>query len=120
MELEVVDNIPFLRRGAALCQPVPLLNIGKRVTPHRSRHASPAADVGGGIQEVIEDAQIGINAEVQAPLADAEALMPEAEAPPPPPPVLDVAQAEQVKVRRDLKALATSREHLLTHKPANP
>eukprot|EP00972_Heterocapsa_arctica_P094801 13980739-Heterocapsa_arctica.AAC.1 len=44
VELDVVDDIPFLRRGAILCQPVPLLDNGRRNTPHRSRHASPAAD----------------------------------------------------------------------------
>eukprot|EP00972_Heterocapsa_arctica_P083872 12358267-Heterocapsa_arctica.AAC.1 len=48
-------------------------------------------------------------------------LMPEIEAPlVPPPPVLDADQEEQVRVRRDLKAVALSREHLLTHKPAHP
>eukprot|EP00972_Heterocapsa_arctica_P046315 6832937-Heterocapsa_arctica.AAC.1 len=50
VELEVVDNIPFLRRGAMLCQPVPLRDAGKRNTPLRSRLASPAADVGGGLR----------------------------------------------------------------------
>eukprot|EP00972_Heterocapsa_arctica_P074014 10923655-Heterocapsa_arctica.AAC.1 len=125
VELEVVDNIPFLRRGAILCQPVPLLEIGRRNTPHRSWHASPAADVGGGIAALNDEVQIGIIAEVGAPLVplairdEIEALMPEVEAPPPPP-VLDAEQAEQVKVRCDLKAYAISREHLLTHKPANP
>eukprot|EP00972_Heterocapsa_arctica_P081899 12071006-Heterocapsa_arctica.AAC.1 len=39
----VGKNPYMLRRGAILCQPVPLLDVGKRNTPLRSRHASPAA-----------------------------------------------------------------------------
>eukprot|EP00972_Heterocapsa_arctica_P096755 14275068-Heterocapsa_arctica.AAC.1 len=42
------------------------------------------------------------------------------EAPPPLPPVLDAAQEAQNLIGRNLKAVAISREHLLTHKPANP
>eukprot|EP00972_Heterocapsa_arctica_P000761 107281-Heterocapsa_arctica.AAC.1 len=61
---------------------------------------------GGGIEAVNDEAHLGINAEVEAP-------------PPPPPPVLDAVQDEQIKVCRDMKALALSREHLLTYKPAN-
>eukprot|EP00972_Heterocapsa_arctica_P100818 14862577-Heterocapsa_arctica.AAC.1 len=38
----------------------------------------------------------------------------------PPPPVLNAEQEEQNVIRRDLKADAFSREHLLTHKLANP
>eukprot|EP00972_Heterocapsa_arctica_P019998 2951219-Heterocapsa_arctica.AAC.1 len=53
-------------------------------------------------------------------LEDPEGINAEVGVPPPPPPVLNADQEAQNKVRRDLKAAATSSEHLLTHKPANP
>eukprot|EP00972_Heterocapsa_arctica_P036415 5359910-Heterocapsa_arctica.AAC.1 len=53
-------------------------------------------------------------------LEDPEGINAEVEVRPPPPPALNADQEAQNVVRRDLKAVALSREHLLTHKPANP
>eukprot|EP00972_Heterocapsa_arctica_P105637 15562995-Heterocapsa_arctica.AAC.1 len=43
VELEVIDNIPHLRRGALMCQPIRIKD-NKRVSPLRSLLATPAAE----------------------------------------------------------------------------
>eukprot|EP00972_Heterocapsa_arctica_P086874 12807260-Heterocapsa_arctica.AAC.1 len=50
VELEVIDDIPLLRRGAAISQPTPIRNFSQQGAPRRSRHASPAAGLGGGLR----------------------------------------------------------------------
>eukprot|EP00972_Heterocapsa_arctica_P059802 8820463-Heterocapsa_arctica.AAC.1 len=59
VELEVMDDIPFLRRGSELSQPTPIRNFSKLSTPRHSRHASPAADLGGIMGEPVGNAIIG-------------------------------------------------------------
>eukprot|EP00972_Heterocapsa_arctica_P094579 13947820-Heterocapsa_arctica.AAC.1 len=47
VELEVIDDITCLRRGSDLSKPTPLRDFSQPRNPRRSRHASPAADLGG-------------------------------------------------------------------------
>eukprot|EP00972_Heterocapsa_arctica_P023257 3426963-Heterocapsa_arctica.AAC.1 len=55
-----MDDIPFLRRGSELSQPTPLRLFSTKLrTRNRSRHASPAADLGGIMGEADGEAFIG-------------------------------------------------------------
>eukprot|EP00972_Heterocapsa_arctica_P101080 14897907-Heterocapsa_arctica.AAC.1 len=73
-----MDDIPFLRRGSELSQPTPLRSFSKLNTPRRSRHASPAADLGGIMGVPDGDAFIGDSLEAPDGI--------NVEVPPPPPP----------------------------------
>eukprot|EP00972_Heterocapsa_arctica_P082907 12216837-Heterocapsa_arctica.AAC.1 len=111
VELEVIDDIPFLRRDSELSQPTRLRGFGPPRTPSRSRQASPAASVGDHLGDADGHASIGDS--LEAPVADIIVEVP-------PPPVLDAEQEAQRVARRDLKTYAQSLSHMLTHKPANP
>eukprot|EP00972_Heterocapsa_arctica_P074747 11029836-Heterocapsa_arctica.AAC.1 len=98
VELEVIDDIPFLRRGSDVSKPTPLRDFGQPRTPRRSRQASPAADMGGSSGGAEDNAIIGDCLEAPAGII----------VEPPPPPVLNAEQEAQRVARRDLKAVAFS------------
>eukprot|EP00972_Heterocapsa_arctica_P066685 9840602-Heterocapsa_arctica.AAC.2 len=109
VELEVIANIPYLRRGSARSVPFEVPNHGFPLTPRRSRPALPAPDLGGGLGDEMDLIPDGGGA------GDGD------EPPPPPPPVPDGEQVEQaVRRRRVKKDDALSLEHMLNHKPSNP
>eukprot|EP00972_Heterocapsa_arctica_P105924 15603367-Heterocapsa_arctica.AAC.1 len=51
--MEVIDDVPYLRRCSARSKPVLVADFGPPHTPRRSKRASPAADLGGIPREVI-------------------------------------------------------------------
>eukprot|EP00972_Heterocapsa_arctica_P040212 5924494-Heterocapsa_arctica.AAC.1 len=100
VDLEVIDDVPFLRRSSDLSKPTPLRTFGSSDTPRRKKQATPAADLGGIQVRAVEDAIISDD--------------------PLPPSEPDVQREAQRVARRDLKTVAKYLAHMLTHKPANP
>eukprot|EP00972_Heterocapsa_arctica_P092851 13694804-Heterocapsa_arctica.AAC.1 len=110
VELEIIDNIPYLRRGSVRSVPLAIENHDPPLIPRRSRRAFSVADLGGGLGFDLGLIPGGGGAD------DGNVIG----APPvPPPPVLHAEQEAQMAQRRVMKDVALTLEHMLNHKPSN-
>ena len=113
LNMEVIGDIPYIRRGSILCQPRDAEDSDYYV-PHGGSHAAPAASSDEPVESdgVAEEAGEGEVIPIPEPPAPPEAD--------PPPPGGEEGEDIGEEGRRNLRMEAKSLHHLLTHRPHNP
>ena len=113
IDLDVIKDIPYIRRGSILCQPRDAVKSDYYVR-HGHGQAVPAA---APVAPVDTDGEGAGDSEAGG---AADPPEPEVAGAPDPPPEEEGEGAADARVRRNLREEAKSLQHLLTHRPHNP